>query len=248
MSEVLYCGDGNLKTSACYLAGVLTHHSIKFEYIPSEQRFEDKLLSRDYKAVILSDYAASNFTSEQLSLLAAKVGDGMGLIMVGGWESFVGCSGDYHKTILKDVLPVEMSGEDDRVNWSGPCVIEKANEHSILGDLPWVQSMPVIGGFNHVKCKSSSLTVLNARRFNVVRNTSGLEFRTVQTDPLLVVGNYYKGRVVAFMTDAAPHWVGGFVDWGNCCIKAQAPGAEPIEVGNWYADFLGGMVRWVFKS
>jgi hypothetical protein len=51
--------------------------------------------------------------------------------------------------------------------------------------------------------------------------------------PLLVTGQHGAGRVAAITTDVAPHWVGGFVDWGDARVAAQADGAPAIEVGNW---------------
>ena len=55
---------------------------------------------------------------------------------------------------------------------------------------------------------------------------------------------FSRGRVAAFATDVAPHWVGGLVDWGDRIITAQAPGANEVEIGNWYAELLANMVGW----
>ena len=61
--------------------------------------------------------------------------------------------------------------------------------------------------------------------------------------PLLVVGQHGAGRTAALATDVAPHWVGGFVDWGDQRI-VQDVGGGPIEVGNWYARFFRNFVAW----
>jgi hypothetical protein len=50
--------------------------------------------------------------------------------------------------------------------------------------------------------------------------------------------------VCAMATDAAPHWVGGLVDWGESRVEAQADGAEAIEVGNWYAELFSNIIKW----
>jgi hypothetical protein len=44
-------------------------------------------------------------------------------------------------------------------------------------------------------------------------------------------------------TDVAPHWVGGFVDWGDQRV-AQAVANDGIEVGNWYARFFRNLLVW----
>ena len=45
--------------------------------------------------------------------------------------------------------------------------------------------------------------------------------------PVLVIGTAGHGRAAAFASDIAPHWVGGFVDWGDSRVTAQAPAARP---------------------
>jgi uncharacterized membrane protein len=68
------------------------------------------------------------------------------------------------------------------------------------------------------------------------------------SDPLLVIGNFGSGRVCAFASDVAPHWVGGLVDWGDARISVHAEGANQREVGNWYAAFFESLIRWVIKE
>jgi hypothetical protein len=41
---ILYCGDTALREGASYLAGVMAHFSIPFDYLASNQRFDDKFL------------------------------------------------------------------------------------------------------------------------------------------------------------------------------------------------------------
>ena len=40
---------------------------------------------------------------------------------------------------------------------------------------------------------------------------------------------------------------GGFVDWGDSRHVLCAEGAEEIEVGNWYVEFFGNLVKWVAR-
>jgi len=156
---------------------------------------------------------------------------------------------EYTDTVLKDILPVVMDANDDRVNCSGLCLVEKASQHEIVGSLPFENNPPVIGGFNRLQSKTETTTVLLARRFNVSFQTNRFVFEPFEYPaPLLVVGRYGKGRVCVFATDVAPHWVGGLVDWGNNRLKTQALGAEPIEVGSWYAKLLANMINWTIGS
>jgi len=246
--SILYLGDTTLKEAGSYLAGVMSHHNISFDYLPSDQQFGDTVLNNKYQAVIISDYPAENFSTEQINTIVEQVTEGMGLLMIGGWESFTGAKGEYTDTKLSRVLPVIMQSADDRVNCFAPCLAEKMKEHEILGSLPFEESPPSIGGFNRLKSKPDSNTILLARRFKASYVNGNFTVTSLEEpDPLLVVSSYKQGRVCAFATDVAPHWVGGLVDWGNSRVKAQVPGANPIEVGNWYAALLANMINWTAR-
>jgi len=245
---VLYLGDTCLNGAAAYLAGVLEHYHIGFDYLASDEGFCDSLLDSDYSAVVLSDYPASNFLSGQLEALARQVNAGLGLVMIGGWESFSGTACHYTNTIMRDVLPVLMEFGDDRVNCYQPCLIEKMASHPIVDGLPFEQNSVGIGGFNRLRVKPDSVTLLSARKFCVSSQRNDFSFTPEKSFPLLVVGNYGKGRVGAFASDVAPHWVGGLVDWGDSRVMAQAPQAGAIEVGNWYAMFFANIVKWAINQ
>ncbi|MHC4738927.1 MAG: glutamine amidotransferase [Planctomycetota bacterium] len=244
--SILYLGDTELKTAASYLAGIMTFYDISFDYLPSGRSFSGSLLDNDYQAVIISDYPAKNFSTDHLNSLAEEVKAGTGLLMIGGWESFTGPNCEYNDTVLKEVLPVIMKSGDDRISCPQPCLVEKIADHKIVGSLPFDQTPPAIGGFNQFKAKPEASTILIARRFAVSRKQKEFSFTPCEKpDPLLVVGSFGKGRVVAFASDVAPHWVGGLVDWGDSRVEAQAKDAEAVEVGNWYAELFSNMVKWI---
>lgn len=245
---VLYLGDTGLREAAGYLAGILTHFQVPFDYFSSYEPFDSGWLSRGYGAILLSDYPAGNFTPDQLQALAAKVKNGLGLLMIGGWESFSGLSGGYTHTPLKEVLPVVMQDGDDRINSSSPCLIEKNADHPILEGLPFEEEVTGVGGYNVFRAKQDSRTLLTLRPFQVRRKNQQYHFAEKETAPLLVLGSYGGGRTAAFASDVAPHWVGGLVDWGRQRIKAQAPGSVPVEVGGHYARFFANLVNWVVDS
>jgi hypothetical protein len=150
-----------------------------------------------------------------------------------------------------------MQASDDRVNSPQPCLLGKLTDHPILYGLP-LEHPAGIGGYNLVRPKADAEVLLAAQHFAVdVRqgdDTDGASpdgpfpneytFTSGEPAPLLVVGRHGLGRAAAFTSDVAPHWIGGLVDWGPERIKAQAPGANEIEVGSHYAELFTRLVRW----
>lgn len=253
----LYLGDGDVTGAAAYLSGVMLHAGIPFDRVDSSASPTDDFVSKKYKAYILSDYPRSNFKPGQLERIRDAVRDGSGLIMLGGWESFHGRLGEYHETVLAEVLPIKMLDRDDRRNYAQPTLIYREQNHPILDGLPW-NNPPFVGGFNEFTGKPDSQTLLSAycsdfRISNIISdelisvplpNNEILSFSLMKKYPMLVVGTFGKGRTAALATDVAPHWVGGFVDWGKQRITQNIPGGESIEVGMDYARFFSQLVRW----
>ena len=135
------------------------------------------------------------------SLLAgfvdAIVGGG-GLVMVGGYLTFQGidAKGQYAGTAVEEALPVALMRADDRVESPQgvtPAVTDAA--HPMLRGVP--PDWPDLLGYNRASPKSGATLVA-----------------TVGDDPLLVAGNFGKGRGVAFTSDCGPHWAPPpFVEW-----------------------------------
>jgi uncharacterized membrane protein len=246
--QVLYCGDTSLQTAASYLAGILQQHGMQFEHVASDVRFTAEQLSDDCQVLILSDYMSSMFTSGMLEQIVDRTRAGMGLLMIGGWESFVGAGGDYHRTPLADILPVVMQASDDRVNSFAPCMIRPAAVHAITAGLPFAESAAAINGYNQWQAKAGATTVLSLQRYAATYASGEFDFAPVSLDPLLVVSQADQGRIACYAGDCAPHWAGGFVDWGNKRQVLQAAGAEEVEVGNWYVEFFARLVKWCAKD
>lgn len=246
--KVLYLGDTAIDQAGSYLAGVMTYYSTDFDYVPSNEMFDETFLRNDYKAIIISDYPAGNFLPFHIDTIIEKIKNGTGLLMIGGWDSFVGINGKYNETSLVNVLPVIMSDKDDRVNCSGPCLVVRNSKHVITDALPFEGNAPAIGGFNSLKVKQNCTAILSSRHFQAVYNRKGFDLSELQNSPLLVTGQFGKGNVAAFASDAAPHWVGPLIDWGDKRITAKAAGSREIEVGNWYAQLFINIIRWVSKE
>ena len=245
-NHVLYCGDSSLSGAAGYLAGLLTRFGIRYDYLPSDQDLSSEMASEPRKLFILSDYAAQRMLPPVQEIVLRQVRDrGAGLLMIGGWESFHGHGGDWDGTPVGDALPVEVMTEDDRINCDQPALVIKAADHEIVADLPWNVRPPTIGGFNRVVSKPGSETVLLVQRVQAVFENGRFRFEEQDQDPLLVIGAHGNGRTAALMTDLAPHWVGGLVDWGDFeRVTARAPGSWQIEVGNFYSQFIANLLAW----
>ncbi len=242
---VLYLGDTSLDTAASYLGAVMKHYGIGFDYAASAEPAARYLRDAEYRLIILSDFPAENFTAGQMEGIAGRVRKGTGLLMIGGWDSFRGSGGLYNGTVVEELLPVRLSPSDDRVNYSYPCLVWKQADHEILADLPFTDP-PCIGGYNRVTAKEEAEVLLQAIRYRTRAEGSSCSFHELGRDLLLAVGSCGRGRTAAFTSDAAPHWVGGFVDWGRRRVTGEITGTE-VEVGEFYAAFFNNLLRWTAR-
>ncbi|MEN6405581.1 MAG: glutamine amidotransferase [Thermoguttaceae bacterium] len=241
-AKVCYLGDDFLTGAAGYLAAIMLHYGMEFDYVPSAESPPEGFLDRAYALYAVSDYPARRFGQPAMRHVVECVDRGSGLLMLGGWESFFGRLGEYHESPLADALPVEIARADDRTNCAQPCLVEAAMEHPITAGLPWDRP-PGIGGFNRFTPRGDAQVVLNSVQFDVRHEDERFQFWPGRRSPLLVVGQHGQGRTAALATDAAPHWVGGMVDWGDRRMIQEVAGAE-VEVGGWYAQFFHQLLAW----
>jgi len=242
---MLYFGDDDITRAAAYLCGMMTCHGIPFERVDSTESPSDKLLQTPCDAFILSDYPRERFLPGQLEMICEAVKNGAGLLMIGGWESYHGRLGEYHDTVLADVLPVTMLETDDRRNFAQGVLLSATQPHPILDGLPW-ETPPIVGGLNEFAAKPDATVLLEGRVMTIQKHENGIEcgFHS-RNYPMLVVGEYGRGRTAALATDVAPHWVGGFVDWGDKRITQHLPNGGFVEIGADYAQFFAQLLRWV---
>ena len=247
---ILYCGDTSLDGAASYLAGLMTLFGWPFDYVPSDRRVSSELIEQPRSLLILSDYPAQQLDDALQQVVARQMDQGLGLLMIGGWESFHGMGGDWNDSTLSRMLPVEISTTDDRVNFDQPALLHPAGWTDELWGLPWFQRPPTIGGLNKFRAKSDSKVMLSVTPFNPQFDAETTTLRWRESGdyfPALVTSDGGHGRAAAFASDVAPHWVGGFVDWGPTRVTAQAPGAPAIEVGCHYAQFWKSLLSWTGK-
>lgn len=162
-----------------------------------------------YDVVVLSDLASDSLllddqvmagdpAVDRIKLLVDYVDAGGGLIMVGGYMSFSGHSGQarYGSTDLATVLPVEISHFDDRTERPAgvtPKIIHP--DHGLVAGLPEI--WPALLGYNRFTARSEATVVA-----------------TADSDPLLVAGTFGRGRVIAYASDLSPHWASNeFMKW-----------------------------------
>ena len=246
MLDVLYCGDTSAQGAAAYLLGVLTHGGFTYQYINSDEKFVN-FKTQPAKLLILSDYPAKNISPEQLFKITNWISDGMSFWMIGGWESFYGLKGEYTGKWSK-LLPVSILKRDDRVNSFRPYILNPLNEnHAILKRLPWNQA-PSIGGFNKVKVKKDSELLMTAIPLYLTNQKGVVSCQQEKPIPMLVKGSYGFGTTLALMTDLAPHWTGGFVDWGNKRIQMQGKNANDVEVGHLYTQFIIQTIKFLIAN
>ncbi|PLS31975.1 cytoplasmic protein [Bifidobacterium margollesii] len=161
-----------------------------------------------YDVVVLSDiganslalsngvFALGNPSTDRMALLRDWVHDGGSLMMAGGYLSFAGFEGKahYHGTPVEDALPVEILPYDDRVEAPQGISPQAALDDPISDGLG---RFPRILGYQRVTPKDGSRVLM-----------------TANGDPLLITGEFGKGRSLAYTTDIAPHWASvEFMEW-----------------------------------
>lgn len=186
----------------------------EFTFIPGQKVAEEFPFSVEelscYDVVALSDIGANTFllsektfthslkTPNRLKVIRDYVKFGGGLLMIGGYLTFMGIDGKgrYHNTPVEDCLPVIMKNGDDRRECPEgirPVVVQNIPE--IFCNVP-VQ-FPEVLGYNQFSAKTGSVVAME-----------------IDGDPFLVLGTYGKGRTAAFATDCSPHWAPPeFVNW-----------------------------------
>jgi uncharacterized membrane protein len=122
------------------------------------------------------------------------------MMFLGGWLSFNGemGKGGWGRTRLREVLPVECLEYEDLVEstegWRGRAA---AASHPVLAGIDF-GAMPPILGYNKVRPRAGA---------EVLAVWEGTE------DPMMAVGQFGRGRALAYTSDPAPHWGCNFVYW-----------------------------------
>jgi uncharacterized membrane protein len=222
--NILYCGDDEF--ASLYLLGTLPGLGHEAIYIPATGSFPGV---GDAQVVILSDYPARQVSAHHAQEVAAWVHKGGRLIMLGGWESFNGFGHNYTGHALAPCLPVELDAQDDRRNVPQGLVIRKGPDYEGSDALHW-DTPPLICGYNHARARPGTRVLVDM----LPVTTDGSSIQLGEAMPLVVRWSWGDGLVTACLTDLAPHWCGGLVDWG----AGRQELTTGKEVGSDYPVFL----------
>lgn len=172
----------------------------------------------EYDIIIFSDVESKNFQlhpqffnrhifgtkvltfPDRIRLTTEAVHAGTHIMFLGGWLSFNGemGKGGWGRTGLRDILPCEcLDVEDLKENTEGFIAEAVNTEHPILSGVD-LSTMPPILGFNQVKPRAGCDVIANWKN---------------EQSPAIAVGQFGKGRVLAYTSDPAPHWGCNFVFW-----------------------------------
>jgi hypothetical protein len=252
-THVIYCGDSPAETEACYFTGILHDRGIGYGYLPNDGPLPRRVVPESSQLLVLSDLPARQISEKRQLKIVERIEAGAGLLMIGGSRSFRGVGGYWNEMPLGRLLPVEMSGTDDRHLSDTPMAVKPLGRHAITDELPWTESPTFIDGLNHVACKADDEILLSAEKFDVRYVDGEAEVTPVDVFPLLCVGRRGHGRVAAFMSDIGPPWIGSMIDWGpeRLIVPARRRKHEPaipgIDVGSSYAEFFTRLVLWLLQ-
>lgn len=172
----------------------------------------------EYDIIVFSDVEAKNFQlhpqffnrhlfgtkvltfPDRVKLTVDAVKSGVHVIFMGGWLSFNGEMGKagWGRTPLREILPVECLETDDLRESTEGFVFEGTAESHVVLDGLELETLPPVLGFNRVKARDGC---------PVLARWCG------EDSPAITVGQFGRGRVLAYTSDPAPHWGCNFVFW-----------------------------------
>lgn len=239
--RVLYCGDSLAGGPANYLLAILRYNRAQVTHIAPGVGLNPKVAAQPYDAIIFSDYGYDCLPKKSEEKLIYQILSGTGFLMVGGWGSFAGPFGGWQKSEIAKLLPVECQKGDDRVNLASGLYFSVKQKHSILRNLD-SKNTPVLIGLNQVRPRADGQVLLSAQAFSpATKKFTGVQY------PLLVINQNETFRTAAFTTDFAPHWCGGWVDWGKKRRKLSVSGSIQVEIGDQYLAFGSQLLKWLVR-
>ncbi len=241
--NVLFAGETTADGPARYLLAILRHAKTKTEHVPCSQRLDARAMARGgHDVILLSDYPRNLASQAVQQAIAAHVRAGGGLLMIGGWSSFAApFGGGWQGSVIESLLPVRCVPPDDRVNTPSGALVFATRRHVVLDGVD-ANYPPVICGFNRVRSKPGSTTILSARR---LRATARGVHLASQRHPILVLSDPSRLRTAAFATDVSPHWCGGLVDWGSRRVGITVAPRVRVEVGDSYLRLFANLLHWL---
>ncbi|MEM6801942.1 MAG: glutamine amidotransferase [Bacteroidota bacterium] len=137
---------------------------------------------------------------DRIRLSVEAVHAGTHFMFLGGWYSFTGemGKGGWGRTRLREILPVSCLDIEDLVESTEGYqpVYTEIGEKAFEG--MELSSCPPILGYNKTLEISEGEVLMRFKETN---------------DPALILGQFGKGKVLAYTSDPAPHWGANFVYW-----------------------------------
>lgn len=219
------------ETAVQYIQRAIESAGHTFTHVPAhmvEFSFPNTAEGLDaYDVVMFSDVGANTFnlpmnvfqrltpTPNRLEAVRDYVAAGGAFVMIGGYLTFQGIQGRgcYRNSAIADILPVELLSGDDRIEASaGVKPRVTMPDHPIARGLP--TDWPMVLGYNRLIPRQGASVIA-----------------ALNDDPMIVAGEYGKGRVVAYATDCAPHW-------------------SPVEFCEWsgYQALWRNIIDWLQKA
>jgi hypothetical protein len=212
--NVLYL-EGAMRVEQKFIRRALdASPDINVDYVRLESRdpssrasLKDRFQRGKYDVYMLGDVDSSQFSKDELQLLAGVVRDGAGLIMIGGFHSFG--PGGYFNTPLADLLPVRMNALERQrfdepiradVHLGGKLRMRPARP---LGTRHFVMSLATSA--KNMDAWSKLPPLEGANRFDQLKPASQVLAESADGKPLLVATEA-GGRVLAFGADSTWHW------------------------------------------
>ena len=203
---------------------------------PTRELFENQLPSFDL--IILQDFEYLPYgIGDYLENIRSYVEGGGGLAMLGGAASF--SSGGYYGTPVAAALPVELYGPFDSgpildTQKFTPALTDAGAMHPVTSlryssddnAAVW-KALPQLEGVNIVAGAKPDATVL--------ATNPKLKTKSGKPMPVIVAGEYGKGRSLAVTTDTVWRW--GFV-----------AAARPGDNGRQYTKFWENAMRWLIQD
>lgn len=240
--KILYCGDSPAGGPANYLLAMIRYIGAKVTHVHPGVKLAPQIAEERYDAIVFSDYGYDCLPEKSEQKLIYQILSGTGFLMVGGWGSFAGPFGNWQKSEIAKLLPVECAKKDDRINLGSGLYPFVQGKHLILNGLDF-KSAPVLIGLNDVRSRKDAKVLLTAKAF---QPSSG---KFIGSDyPLLVVSTDPAIRTAAFTTDFAPHWCGGWVDWGKKRLVLPAAPGILVEISDQYLKFGAQLLTWLAKK
>ena len=164
-----------------------------------------RLRENKYDAIFVESVDVSALSATDMNLVAEQVAAGTGFLMLGGYSSFG--AGGYQESPWADLLPIEM-GRFERQDLDPQIPI--SHDLHITGEVPLIVARPHpitwLAAASTNEAVWNSLPPLRGANILQAKPASQVLIQTTRDKPILVAGNYGRGRTLAFAGNSTSRW------------------------------------------